>query len=129
MNKIKAMLKTLTVAGTLLASLMMSSMAWAAESETKSHAGGGKCKVENRVQSGFTAPKVYEFGDMKLKVEAEHDDKPVGPNYYATFSLKAPGFLKRGINMKVDDTVTYMICGTEVSIHLSSASTIEVSSF
>lgn len=93
------------------------------------------CKIENRVQSGFTVPKVYEFGDLKLRTQEEHPQPWIergqqNPEYYAVFDLKtSSGYIKRDLRMRVGEKFTDTICGSEVTILLQSNTTIVVSSF
>lgn len=93
------------------------------------------CKIENRVQSGFAVPKVYEFGDLKLRTQEEHpqpwlDGHRPNPDYYAIFDLKtSSGYVKRDLRMRVGEKFTDTICGSEVTILLESLTTIVVSSF
>lgn len=118
------------------AMLVASPAAWASGKKSPPSAShSASCKIENRTQSGFTVPKVYEFGDLKLRTQEEHPKPWIGrgepnPEYYAVFDLKtSSGYIKRDLKMRVGEKFTDTICGSEVTILLQSNTTIVVSSF
>lgn len=104
-----------------------------AEDKGKQSATGKvSCEVVGRTQSNFFAPQVFEFGALKIKVQEEKGVDAQGrptANYSAVFDLKAPGYLKRGLEMRIGDTFTDTICGSEVSLKLWTGGRFEVSSF
>jgi hypothetical protein len=125
-------LTVLFLSGLMLA---ISSAAWADGKKAPSaNSQNTTCKIENRKQVEFFPPQVYEFGDLKLKVQSENDVDPQtkrgGANYSVVFDLKAPAnYVKRGVTLRVGETFNDTICNYEVSIFLESPSRLVVSSF
>lgn len=91
------------------------------------------CTIKGGNSGGFHANTVFEFGDLKMKIVQENDTgangNTIGPNYSVVFDLKAPpNYLKRGVTLRVTDSFTDTICGTEVTI-TTSGSNMKVTAF
>lgn len=111
--------KTIAVkfVATLLTGLLMSGVVYA-EGKAKSRESNSSpaCHIENRQQDGYSPPKVIEFGDLKIKVVEE----VFTPKHLAVFDLKAPGYIKRGVQLVEEQVFTDTICGLEVSVQMRS---------
>jgi hypothetical protein len=111
----------------LLSVLVGNSACWAESRQTQTGNASGACHIENRVQDGYSPPKVIEFGDFKIKVVEEGGVQ--GSVHYAIFDLKAPGYIKRGVRLEEGKIFTDTICGTDVSIQMRGPTQLLVSSF
>ncbi|MDD2777098.1 MAG: hypothetical protein PHU06_14190 [Gallionella sp.] len=95
------------------------------------------CEVKELRQVQFFAGDVFVAGDLKIKIVKE-EGSLVAPNskqylpsgYVVTIDLKAGDkYIKRGIQLKVDEMFTDTICKQEVSIVFESTSRFKVTAF
>jgi hypothetical protein len=103
--------------------VLVSSSAWASEKRVPEIA-SATCTIESRVHSGYEARLVIEFGDLKIKVREEY--APQGGIHSVLLDLKAPQYLKRGVELQEGQVFTDTICGSEVSVQMHGASQIIV---